>query len=1043
MRKKNVLKLLVIGILVFTAVLLQRTSTEAESIPDSNIFDISEGNITVAATGSAIQVTYGASQSKVIAANEEITITGATTSNCITVNGVAANITLNTVDIQLSTADICAFALTGGANVTLTLKDGTTNILTSGANKAGLQVNLGQTLTILGLGKLTVTGGNSGAGIGGSYSSNNSSVFTGGTINIQNGEIIAHSSDYGAGIGGALYGNGGSITISGGNVTAIGGSEAAGIGGGGQSSGGNISITGGIIRAVGGRLGAGIGDGNGCNGTNNIRIENSTVIALGGSKGAGIGGSYGGGGATGDTITISDTAIIKAASDGTNPAIYAASDTLASGSTASILLITPTSALPANTNVSVYYKSPYSLYTSFNPTIEFKSIAISIPTISTYELTIGGNQQKNATGTDYVVSTAGITLFSSEYSEVAADKAALTDSLIKGSNTDLSHITGALAALPTAGSVNASAVTWSSSKSSILSNDGQTVVRPAYGTGDATVTLTATITKGIVTDTKVFNITVLAETVNPDIAKVAADKAALTDSLIKGSNTDLSHITGALAGLPTAGLVNASTITWSSSNPSILSNDGQTVVRPAYSTGDATVTLTATITKGIVTDTKVFNITVLAETINPEEGLLQIGTTTYESWAAAVSAVQAGQTITLLNNVTLTESDTMPAVACTIDGGSSLNTLTLSSDQSLQADTTLKNLKLYYSEDGYNKYVYCSYLGNKHKLNIIGTVSATNICIEDGSELNIDGTLEVGDQINEFEKLTVASGSSLITFTLYNIENAEINGTVTCKYFDLIKGGDESTPLPESGVLSGNGSIIFTDRGGEGSSLVFYNVKIDSNALIKLDAQGYTPIAGDYLVTNLKIEGSDTVIALDNISRLTLGSGYSGFKLTGENQNYGYNYVLEASSTIPNRKPVVTATASAIVMSNSAYTLNLLDIFEDAENNALTFKVSINGASAVAANANYSYTPTAAGTIILEFTANDGTADSTDTYTVTLNVTAPAPVNTIPNRKSGTSATATASVTVNSAYALNLENIFEDADNNTLTYQVSVNGGGV
>ncbi len=622
MRKKNVLKLLVIGILIFTAVLLQKVPAEAASDPDNNIFDISEGNITVAATGSAIQVTYGASQSKVIAASEEITIAGATTSNCIAVNGVAANITLNTVDIQLSTADICAFALTGGANVTLTLKDGTTNILKSGANKAGLQVNLGQTLTILGLGKLTVTGGFYGAGIGGSYSSNNSSIFMGGTISIQSGEVIAQGGSRGAGIGGGLYGNGGTIIISGGNVTAIGGDEAAGIGGGGQGSGGNISITGGVIRAVGGSFGAGIGDGNCCSGTNNIRIENATVIALGGFRGAGIGGSNGGSGATGDTITISDTAIIKAASDGTSPAIYADSNTLASGSTASILLITPTSALPANTNVSVYYKSPYSLYTSYNPTIGFKSIAISIPTISTYGLTIGGIQQKNATGTDYIVSAAGITLFSSseatDEAKVATDKAILTDSLIKGSNTDLSNVTGALAVLPTAGSMNASAITWSSSNPSILSNDGQTVIRPAYGTGDATVTLTATITKGIVTDTKVFNITVLAETVNPDIAKVAADKAALTDSVIKGTNVDLSHVTGTLAALPTAGSVNASAITWSSSNPSILSNDGQTVARPAYGTGDATVTLTATLIKGIVTDTKVFNITVLAETVNPD-----------------------------------------------------------------------------------------------------------------------------------------------------------------------------------------------------------------------------------------------------------------------------------------------------------------------------------------------------------------------------------------------------------------------------------------
>ena len=52
-----------------------------------------------------------------------------------------------------------------------------------------------------------------------------------------------------------------------------------------------------------------------------------------------------------------------------------------------------------------------------------------------------------------------------------------------------------------------------------------------------------------------------------------------------------------------------SDITWKSSNPDVIAEDGK-VTRPAAGEGDAEVTLTATITSGEVSEEKEFKVTV-------------------------------------------------------------------------------------------------------------------------------------------------------------------------------------------------------------------------------------------------------------------------------------------------------------------------------------------------------------------------------------------------------------------------------------------------
>ena len=292
---------------------LTPTVTYSASSPTSFIFDVSEGNIKISTgtTSGTLKVAYGPAPTITadFANTQEITITGTTTSNSVTVeSGVTTNIILDNVKIDKSTPGGCAFDMTG-ATVNLTLANG--NTLTGGGINAGLLVPSGAVLTIGGTGTLTATGGaDGGAGIGGAENGGPGGTGgAGGSIKIRGGTITSTGGTGGAGIGGGRgYNNpggaGGSIEISGGTIVAIGDRGGAGIGGGDGpgGDGGSIKISGGTVTATGGGdSGAGIG-GSSVGDGGSIEIGGGTITATGGAAGiygdggAGIGGGRGRGG---------------------------------------------------------------------------------------------------------------------------------------------------------------------------------------------------------------------------------------------------------------------------------------------------------------------------------------------------------------------------------------------------------------------------------------------------------------------------------------------------------------------------------------------------------------------------------------------------------------------------------------------------------------------------------------------------------------------------------------------------------------------------
>gem|GEM_PF-6045358 len=128
------------------------------------------------------------------------------------------------------------------------------------------------------------------------------------------------------------------------------------------------------------------------------------------------------------------------------------------------------------------------------------------------------------------------------------------------------------------------------------------------------------------------DMTVYAQwTLNPptDDEKVAADKAALEIGFAAG---DSARAVTQDLNLTVTGAVYGSTISWVSGNTAVISNGG-VVIRPAYASGDANVTVTATVYSNGVSDTKDFSLMVLK--------LVQIThTVTFKDWDGTVLKTQ-------------------------------------------------------------------------------------------------------------------------------------------------------------------------------------------------------------------------------------------------------------------------------------------------------------------------------------------------------------------------------------------------------------------
>ncbi len=211
-------------------------------------------------------------------------------------------------------------------------------------------------------------------------------------------------------------------------------------------------------------------------------------------------------------------------------------------------------------------------------------------------------------GTASASRTFVVTVLEAENSDIAdvnAAVAALTFNTIQNENSSMSNITSNLI-LPGSG-INGTTISWASSQPTTISTDGA-VNRPAEGSPDTSVTLTATVSKGAASQTRTFYLTVKAQ-ISQDAQDVAAALAALTFDTIRGNNIEEESVTSDLT-LPVTG-TNGTTISWASDKPTTISTNGK-VNRPAQGAAYVDVTLIATITKGTASQTKQFTVRVIA-----------------------------------------------------------------------------------------------------------------------------------------------------------------------------------------------------------------------------------------------------------------------------------------------------------------------------------------------------------------------------------------------------------------------------------------------
>lgn len=160
---------------------------------------------------------------------------------------------------------------------------------------------------------------------------------------------------------------------------------------------------------------------------------------------------------------------------------------------------------------------------------------------------------------------------------------------------DVTKVTDDLV-LPTTGA-HGSSIRWRSSDESVLSREG-TVIHPAAGSGEATVVLTASASRGESSAERAFIVTVPDELTEAEkVAEAAAELVVHDAADVRGNIS-----------LPTSGSYGTQ-VSWKSTRKRVVTATGE-VSRPEHAAKPVSLTLTATVKLGKVRTKRRFDLTV-------------------------------------------------------------------------------------------------------------------------------------------------------------------------------------------------------------------------------------------------------------------------------------------------------------------------------------------------------------------------------------------------------------------------------------------------
>lgn len=204
-----------------------------------------------------------------------------------------------------------------------------------------------------------------------------------------------------------------------------------------------------------------------------------------------------------------------------------------------------------------------------------------------------------------------------------------------------------------------------------------------------------------------------------------------------------------------------------------------------------------------------------------------------------------------------------------------------------------------------------------------------------------------------------------IQFTDANSEPIEgLNAT--------IEGSKITVALPQSYDLAGQVTAAF-NLTQNSSGLPFLSTKTGTSGTSSGKAVNNKVSA---LTTTLSSGQGTATVYYYNTTPSTNNNNYTTFTITYKIFNNIPEFVEGVTGLDEKTIKAVTDT----------YSVDLSKLFSDKDEQALTYKVSINDGAYTACDAAYSFNTDLAGTYVLKFKANDSQDDSEDIYTVTLTV---------------------------------------------------------